>query len=313
MAKRKSSKKKKNTAWWQWIIVAVAAFGLYKAMDHYLAEPQGAASKKTPGKITVASKDKTPEKKPAPAKPEASPHPHASPTPEPRPSPHPTPTAGPVAKWDFKDTSRLLPPDAFPDNYQPIAVQGNQVGLLAHAKLIPGKKPGPKGLTNTRPGLAWYKLQNDKYQEQNLNFDELKPVLGAATVQKMSGLPEVNPVPLVKGDKTLFLSRLFLGGDPMEAEAVLEADGSGLRWANLADASGKTQPAAFLKGTTKLTTREFITVKRQNKIYLVASSGSLNEAKLYEGYRWKVSAYFWDGNRFVYDPEFSEKLTKEKK
>lgn len=218
-----------------------------------------------------------------------------------------------MKKWDFKDTSRLLPPDAFPDNYQPIPLQGNQLGLLAHAKLIPGKKPGPKGLTNTKPGLTWYKLQNEKYQQQQLNFEELKPALGAAPVQKLSGLPEVNQVPLVKGSKTLLLTRLFLGGDPTEAEAVVEADASGLRWATLVDANGKSQPAAFLKGTTRLTTRELITVLHQGKTYLVASQGSLNEAKLYEGYRWKVAAYYWDGNHFVYDRDYSAKLTKDKK
>lgn len=54
MAKRKSGKKKQGTAWWQWIIIAIAAFGVYKVMDHYLAEPDSRPAKKAPVKISQA-------------------------------------------------------------------------------------------------------------------------------------------------------------------------------------------------------------------------------------------------------------------
>jgi hypothetical protein len=287
MSSKKSRGKKNSPSFWQWLLVAVAAFLLYKGLEHYLGE-----KKPAPKKPAVTVKAKTPPPSP--------------------PAPSPQPTAAPVKKWDFQETAHLLPEGAYQDNFVPLAVRGGELGLIAYAKILAGKKPGPQGLTNTRPGLRWYRWEGGAYRSQELDFSALQEAIGGGSFQKLTGLPELEHSPLLRGEKTLFLTRLSLGEDPMEAIGVTEVDEQGIRWAPAQGPDGKIQAAAFLKGTTRLSTRNVLIQTYDRKTYIVVEQGRLDEKQLHLGYQWKVAAYVWDGKAFVYDKEYSEKLTKEK-
>lgn len=305
MAKKKSRSKKNSPSILQWVLVAAAAFLLYKGLEFVLSDHRPAAKKTASPVVKLKPKEKGAAPIPAPANTPA-PSAHASP------APSPPPATGAVKKWDFQETARLLPAGSFPDNYAAIPVKDNEIGLLSHAKLIPGKKPGPKGLTNTRPALSWNKLEGENYRTQELDFAPLKDALGNASFLKLSGLPVVEKSPLLKGDKSLFVSKLFLGEDPMEAVAIVQTDPAGIHWANTIGADGKSRPAAFLTGTTRLATKNFSTASRGGKTYLIVEQGQLNEKRLHEGYRWEVSAFAWNGSSFVYDKDYSGELTKKK-
>lgn len=288
MAKRKS--KKKSTSLGQWILVALGALLLYRGLQYFLA-PRETPAKKPPVVERVLS---TAE-------------PHASP------SPSPTPLKAPLAHWDFQSAARLLPDNAYPDNYLSILVKDSQGGLLAYAKVLPGKKPGPQGLTHTQPGLSFFRWKENQYQGQALNFSQLEPALPGIPLKKLTGLPQVEKKPWIEGETEVFPAKLFLEDDPREVSAWIAVGPGGVEWAPLQTADGKSNPAAFLQGTTRDLTRQVRTEKHDGKNYLIVETGKLDLARAYEGYRWKVEAYAWEGNKFVFDKEYSEQLTKEKK
>jgi hypothetical protein len=290
MASKKKSKKK-STPLWQWALLALGAFLLYRGLQYYLSP------ERYPPKKTISVK-KTPET--------TTPH-------EAGPSPTPGVKGGPIQQWDFKSTGQLLPEGAYPDNFVPIPVKESQSGLLAFAKTLPGKRPGPQGLTNTQPGLSLFRWKDKKYEGQELKFSDLEPALSGINVQKFSGPPQVSKKPFSEAEAEIFTTQIFMGDDPRQVMAFFAVDATGIHWAPLQEADGKKLPAAFVKGTTKDTTRNVHTEKHSDKNYLIVETGKLDPAKLYEGYHWKVEAYFWNGQSFVYDNEYSDKLTKDKK
>ena len=120
MARKKSKKSsKKSPAFWQWIIVAGAAFLLYQGLQHWLDPDKSTAPKRSvtlKSKPEKAAKEEKSEKPEQPAAPVAKAA--ATPTPAPlAPTPAPVPTSGPVPKWNFQSAGRFLPKDAYPDNY----------------------------------------------------------------------------------------------------------------------------------------------------------------------------------------------------
>ncbi len=287
---KKGGSKKNSPQLWQWLAVAVAAFLLYQGLEYLLSK-----------------------KKPAPAKKPASTKISAAPVAKPpAPSPKPQASPGPLKQWNFQETRRLRPDGAYPDNYVPIPVRDKQSGLIAYAKLIPGKTPGPKGLTNTKPGLSFSRLEGEHYQTRDLDFSRLQEVLDAGILKKLSGLPEISANPVIPGAAPVYSARLFLGEDPREVHSFVVIDGDGLAWASVRDVGGQQKPAACVTGTTKLSTGELRTENRHGKTYIILEKGVLEEAKLHEGYRWAVRAYSWDGKNFVFDPDYSQTLSRQK-
>ncbi|HKY63025.1 MAG TPA: hypothetical protein VJR29_06375 [bacterium] len=315
MAKKKSkrSPKKKSTQWWQWLAIAAGAFLLYQGIEHFLYPPKESGSKKsvslkTKDRKKERAKDKEREKeKPAPspvgaARPSPTPTPHASPTP-------PAATGGPVAKWDFSSAARFLPPEAYPDNYTALALEGSS-GLLAYAKTIPGKKPGPQGLTNTQPGLRALLWNGKAYDAKELDFNAVKSELENF---KLVGLPQPERRPWIGGAAKVYPMKLFFTDETRLAVAYAVVEPNGPRWATVIDSSGKASPAVFLQGTTAAVTRKVRREEKNGKFYIVSERGSLDLDAPEAGYRWKVEAYAWNGKDFVFDKELSAQLTKEKK
>lgn len=219
----------------------------------------------------------------------------------------------PLASLSLEETQKLLPKNAFPDNFDTIPMETQEAALISHAKTISGKKPGPKGETNTQPGLRYVKWTGQDYQNQDLNFDKLKPALGSLASKKMVGLPKVEASPFAKGKSELYLAKMFFEGDNREVLAVIEVNDKGADWASLHHASGKKIPAAFSQGTTKETTRQVLAVKHDGKPYLIVENGELDEFRPYAGYLWSAQAYYWDGSQFVYDSKYSQSLTRSKR
>jgi hypothetical protein len=281
----KQRRKKQDSPLWQWLLVAAVAFGLYKGIDYYLnlqpAHPPTAV------------------KSPAPAK--------AIPTPAPETQ------ATPITAWTFESAKKFLPEQAYPDNFRPVPLEKNQGALLAFAKKIPGKDPGPQGLTNTQPGLQFIHWDGKQYQSQEIEFTKLAPALGDIPLHQLEGLPQFNQLPFKEGDVTLYPMRLFLHQDNREIVAFLEAQGPSVQWAELKNPIGKRMPALFVLGTTATDSRKFRQQKVGGRNYLILEIGTMDELKAYEGYQWQVQAYYWDGQEYVYDADFSKKLTEAKK
>ncbi len=284
------AKKKSKNHYGQWLLIALAAFALYQGLKHYL-NPIKISEKKT---LAAKILREIPQHSPLPT----------APLPE---------IKEPVKKWTFETAGRFLPEKAYPDNYNSIPTEGESSALLAYAQLIEGKTPGPQGLTNTRPGLRWVKWDGKKYEAEDLDFSKLENAGTGLALQKFTGLPQIPKKPLSEDGSKIFPVKLFLDQDTRVVVAYLIVDGKNAGWAKLNNAEGKELPAAFLQGTTKSTTREIRTEKHDGKLYLIVNSGKLNELKLYEGYQWKVEAFGWNGQAFVFDKNYSEKLTKEKK
>lgn len=311
MAKKKSKRSaKKSTKWWQWLAIAAGAFLLYQGLEHFLYPPKETSSKKS---VALKSKDRKKEKLKEKEKVAESAAPAAkpSPTPAPRPSPTPPPepTSGPVAKWDFSSAARFLPPEAYPDNYTALSLDGGS-GLLAYAKTIPGKKPGPQGLTNTQPGLRALLWNGKSYDAKELDFNAVKSELENF---KLVGLPQPDRRAWIGGAAKVYPMKLFFTDETRLAVAYAVVDAGGPRWATVVDASGKASPAVFLQGTTAAVTRKVRREEKNGKFYIVSERGSLDLQAPEAGYRWKVEAYAWNGKDFVFDKELSAALTKEKK
>lgn len=285
MAKRRRRKTKgKDSPWWQWLLVAVIAFGLYQALNHFLPRDQAPTSDKTQ---SSSSKDKSSleqEKKETP--PEAE-----------------------TKQFSFEEAQKLLPKSAYPDNVQSTSLPATQGALLAYAQTISGKDPGPQGLKNTRPGLRWVHWDGKKYEPKDLNFKELESALGGITLTQMEGLPRLAENPFKESGADLYPTRIFLKDDNREVMAYLKVDKSGTSWAPLHHASGKKMPAAFVLGTTVDHSRKVKHRKHAGRQYIIIENGTLNEFKPYEGYQWTAQAYYWDQDHFQYDSEYSKKLT----
>lgn len=315
MAKKKSkrsSKKSSNSKWWQWIAIAAGAFILYQGLEHFLYSPKDGPSKKS---VTLKTKDRKKEKEreKEKEKPSESAAPAAKPAPTPAPlatpTPHAVPTAGPVSKWDFNAGARFLPPEAYPDNYTVLPVEGSS-GLLAYAKTIPGKKPGPQGLTNTQPGLRALLWNGKSYDAKELDFNAVKSELENF---KLVGLPQLDRRPWIGGAAKVYPMKLFFTDETRLAVAYAVVDANGPHWASVTDSTGKVSPAVFLQGTTAAVTRKVRREDKNGKFYIVSEKGSLDLDKPEAGYRWKVEAYAWNGKDFVLDKDFSAELTKAKK
>ena len=312
MAKKKSKRSaKKSTKWWQWLAIAAAAFLLYQGLEHFLYPPKETPSKKS---VSLKSKDRKKDKEKDKSKDKAaeSAAPTAKPAPTPAPQPSPTPpppTSGPVAKWDFNSAARFLPPEAYPDNYTALPLDGGS-GLLAYAKTIPGKKPGPQGLTNTQPGLRALLWNGKSYEARELDFNAVKSELENF---KLVGLPQPDRRAWIGGAAKVYPMKLFFTDETRLAVAYAVVDAAGPHWAKVIDASGKSLPAVFLQGTTAAVTRKVRREEKNGKFYIVSERGSLDLQAPEAGYRWKVEAYAWNGKDFVFDKEFSAELTKEKK
>jgi hypothetical protein len=281
MAKRRG--KKQDSPLWQWLLVAAVAFGLYKGVDYYLNRKEAPPS-------AVARKSVTPK---------------PNPTPE-------TQAAGPITEWTFQASGKFLPEGAYPDNFQPIPLEKDRGALLAFAKKVPGKDPGPQGLTNTQPGLRLIHWDGKEYQTQEVDFVKLRASLGDVPLQKLEGLPRLN-VPLKEGESSLYPMRLFLHEDTREVAAYVQVTGAVVQWASLKNPSGKRMPAAFVLGTTARDSRLLRQQKFGGRNYLILEIGLMDEVRAYEGYQWQVQAYYWDGQQYVYDAEYSAKLTEAKK
>ena len=282
MAKRKRrKKKKKDSTFWQWVVVALAALLLYKGLDYFLPRDQGEVKKST-----SVSKE---------------------------PSPSPEEGPSPIEKWTFESASQFLPKEGYRDNFNTIPLAKKDRALLSYAKKIPGKSPGHKGLVNTRPGLRYLFWDGKKYQTEDLSFSALEPSLGKLSSKNFVGLPRVGKksIPVDQGE--IFPTEIFLSNDDRSIIAYLMVSESGIAWAPLNHASGKKIPAAFVKGTTKETTQGIKNQKHDGKNYLILENGVLDEDRPYAGYKWNIQTYFWDGNNFVYDQEYSQELTRKKK
>jgi len=295
MARKKSKKSsQKNPAFWQWAVVAGAAFLLYQGLQHWL-NPE----KPSPEKRAVTLKTK-PEKPAAPAAKQATPPP----------APTPQPSSGPVPKWTFQSAARFLPADGYPDNYSELALGNGPSGLLAYAKTLPGKKPGPQGLTNTLPGFRAMLWNGKQYETKELDFEALKPALGGL---KLVGPPQADRRAWIADGITVLPAKFFLNDETRFLVGFILIDAQGPRWASLEGEDGKAGIAAFLQGTTAATTRKVNKVERNGKHYIVVEKGSLDLAKPEAGYQWRVDAYAWNGKAFAFDKDLSKTLTQEKK
>ncbi len=297
MARKKSKKSaSKSPALWQWVLVAGAAFLLYQGLQRWL-NPDKAA----PEKHSVTLKSKPEKEKPA-----APPAKQATPAPVPTPAP----STGPVPKWTFQSAARFLPADAYPDNYSEMQLGAGPSGLLAYAKTLPGKKPGPQGLTNTLPGLRALQWNGKQYETKELDFEPLKPALGGL---KLVGPPQADRKPWIADGETVLPAKFFLNDETRFLVGFILIDAQGPRWAPLQGEDGKPGVAAFLQGTTAATTRKVSKLERNGKHYIVVEKGFLDTAKPEAGYQWKVEAFAWNGKDFAYDKELSKTLTQEKK
>lgn len=299
MARKKSKKtSKKSPQLWQWAIVAGAAFLLYQGLQRYVNPDKRSTEKKPPAIKAKVEKEKSPPPK-APAPPAS-----------PAPAPTPQPTSGPLPKWSFDKAGRFLPADAYPDNYTALTLGGGPSGLLAYAKTIPGKKPGPQGLTNTQPGLRVLRWDGKTYQYQDLDFATLQATLGGL---KTVGLPQLERKPWIAGEASVFGTKLFLNDETRFVSGFILVDAAGPHWAPLQGADGKSGITAFLQGTTAATTRKVSKREIGGKPAVVLEKGSLDLSRPEAGYQWKVEAFTWNGKAFVFDKEASAKLTQEKK
>ncbi len=290
MPKRQRSNKKGLSTFWQWVLVALAAFIFYKGLDYFLS----LKGPKTPkGPTHKIAKDA------APGQPSA--------------TPSPSPGAGPVKKWNFESAAPFLPPDAYEDNFQTVPLKDETDVLLAYAQKKAGVQPGPQGLTGTRPGVRYLRWDGKNYQTQEISLKELEAALGNLSIKNFQGLPQIEKKSMKEGETEIFPAKLFLSGDDREVVAFLSVDSSGLKWAPLHHASGKKMPAAFVQGTTRESTQKISQQKNRGKNYLIIEHGVLDEFRTYEGYDWRVQAYFWDGMQFAYDKDYSDELTKAKK
>ena len=297
MAKRKArrpQKTKNNPPLWQWALIAIVSILAYQGITSYLNKQKTKSSASQPHSQTI--KIKPSESKPSPVKITET---------------QPSVPAG--EEFSFSSSAKLLPKGSYQDNYMPITVEEKKSQLLAYAKLIPGKSPGPKGLTNTKPGLNYYYWKDKKFYSSALDFSALQNAVEGKISQKLSGPPQIKTrKPWISGEKKIYPMQLFLEGDPREIIAFAQVDAEGLRWAQVKSAEGDSKPAAFLKGATKLFNGEIKTVNENGTSWIFTESGWLDEAKPYLGYQWKVKAYRWDGESFVFDSKYSEKLTQQK-
>lgn len=290
MAKRRrNTKKKKDSTFWQWIWVALIAIVLYKGLDYFLPRgPRGPQPE--PTKQTTSAE-----------KPKATP------------TPSPTPEIQKVKMWTEENAHGFLPEDGFADNYQVIPLKQKENALLAYARTLPGKNPGPMGSVNTRPGLRLLKWDGKEYQKLDLPFSELGSSLGNLSTKKFVGLPQLETKSLDVEGVEIFPAKIFLTGDDRVVTAFLLVNDKGLQWAPLGHASGKKMDAAFVTGTTKDTTQNVRIVNLNGKEYIILESGKLDENRPYAGYQWNVQAYFWNGEKFAFDKEYSQELAKKKK
>jgi len=283
--KRNSRKKRKDSPWWQWLLIALIAFGLYKVLDHYLPEDRAPAP---PQKKSVAQPENKTDSQKALE----------------------TSAAGPIKKFSFEEAQKLLPKEAYPDNVQPTELQPTQGALLAYAKTVDGKTPGPQGQKNTHPGLRWVHWDGKEYEPRDLNFKDLETALGGVSADQMEGMPHLAEHPFHESGADIYPTRIFLKDDNHEIMAYLKVDDSGTSWAPLKHASGKKMPAAFVLGTTAENSRKIRHRKQAGRQYIIIENGTLNEFKAYEGYQWTAQAYYWDKDHFAYDPDYSKKLTE---
>lgn len=281
--RRKSSRKNKDSPLWQWILVALVAFGLYKGVDYYLQRRVAPPKPSTPA---TSKQKKVPELSQKP---------------------------GPIPEWTFESVEKFLPEQAFPDNFQPTTVVEGKGALLAFAKQLPGKDPGPKGLTNTQPGIRYIHWDGKKYQTKDLDFEKLEASLADLPISKLEGLPHISKQPFREGETFIYPTRIFLQGDDREVMAYVKVQGDDSQWALLQNPSGKRMPAAFVLGTTAQNSRLVRHRKYGGRNYLILENGMMDEMKAYQGYQWNIQAYYWDGNQYVYDSEYSKKLTEAKK
>ncbi len=289
MPKKKSrSSKKKSSYFWQWFVIAAVSILLYQGLKNYFFS-QPTSSKKS---ITISKKQK---KKTPPV-----------PTPTPTPAPVLTPPEAVLpAKWTFASVSPLLPKNAYPDNFQVIPVNGGENALLAYAKIIPGKKPGPDGQTNTLPGIAIFQSAGGKLQPTDLSMEPVRNTFGENIQNKLVGVPQLKQSPF-SNREPLYSAKIFLD-DPRNLIGLVKLDSGKLSWASLQNAKGGVKPAIFLEGTSETTTRKVRMEKRDGKDYLIIETGTIDLARAHEGYRWQVEAYAWNGNVFVYDPSYRNK------
>lgn len=286
--KRSSKKKKKDSPLWQWVLVALVAFGLYQVLNHFLP--------KMTGKET---------EKPAPAA-------QKSTLPKSRPETEEI-SGAPVKKWNLEEAQKYLPKSAYPDNVEPWPLPERTGVLLAYARRLSGIEPGPQGLTNTRPGLRSLRWDGKEYKKEDISFGDLDSALPGISEKNFEGLPHLGKNPFDEGKSIIYPTRLFLKGDDREVMAYLKVSEAGTEWAPLNHPSGKRIPAAFVLGTTAETTRQVRHRKHGGRNYLIVENGILDEARAYEGFQWTVQAYYWDSDHFEYDSEFSKKLTESKK
>lgn len=296
MARKKSKKSSKSPQLWQWALVAGAAFLLYYGLQHWLNPSPSSEAKRT---ATVKLKAEKPAPPPG--------HPKTA---TPTPTPQPQSTAGPLAKWTFQNAARFLPADAYPDNYSAQSLGAGPSGILAYAKTLPGKKPGPQGLTNTEPGLRAMVWDGQHYQSKELDFSPLSAALGGL---KLVGPPQVERKAWISDGATVFPTKLYLNDETRLLVAYLLVDANGPRWAPLQTAEGTTGVAAFLQGTTAAVTRKVRRLEQGGKSYIVVERGSLDLKRPEAGYQWRVEAFAWNGKSFAYDKDLSATLTKEKK
>lgn len=280
MAKRR--RKRQDSPLWQWLLVAALAFGLYKGIDYYLYRREAPAP--PPPQSLTPPKTETPGQK-----------------------------TEPIQDWNLESAGQFLPSDAFEDNIQPTSLPDKKGVLLAFAKKVPGKKPDPKGLINTRPGLRLIRWNGNQYQTQEIDFEKLEPSLGGIPVSRLEGLPHLKEKPWQDGETKIYPARIFLHGDSREILAYLQVRDEQATWAPLKNPVGKKMPAAFVLGTTAKSSTQLRQEKFGNHDYLILETGLLNELKPYEGYQWRVQAYYWDGEQYLYDTDYSRKLTEAKK
>lgn len=294
-SKRKKTarrRKKNDSPLWQWALVALAAFLIYKGIDYYLG-PREKGLSRPPSQTATSQKSS-----------EGSASPSQSLGAD---------ITGPIKKWDFAHTEKFLPKNAYPDNFQPTQLEGETGALVAYAKTLPGVEPGPQGLTKTQPGLRWVKWTGKDYQTEDLSFEKLDTALGEVSSKMLEGLPRVGTAPFWEGDVKIYPTRLFLKNDNREIMAYLKVGPNGIDWAPLKHVSGKKMPAAFVLGTTAEQSRQVRHRKYAGRNYLIIENGILDELKAYEGYQWSVQAYYWDKGQFVFDADYSKNLTEAKR
>ncbi|MCB1214894.1 MAG: hypothetical protein KDK66_05400 [Deltaproteobacteria bacterium] len=277
MAKRRKKstrtrRKKRGFPLLQWIVVALVAILAYKGVDYLLSQ-------------LSQTKDKPAEKS------------------------HQDPSQKTAASQAF-EPEKQLPKEALQETLQSINLDSGH--LLSFAQKKAGHQPGPQGLTGTAPGLVWTGTGSNP-QNQALDFGQLDTSLVGIKPSQLEGPPQLEAQAFwQEGSKEVRGMKLFLDKDNRQVEAYAFITPQGLQWAKLKHASGKNMPAAFALGTTERYSYLLKSRLYQGKKYLILEIGQLDELEPYKGYVWTVQAYYFDGQAFIYDPQYSKELTKQK-